>query len=146
LRFNDWGWHLGGPIPIHGLKNRLFFFAGEEWKSIRTATTPTRRTLPARAEMAGNFSDRTTAIYYPGTKTPIPNKNVTPLMTADGRAIMSVYSAMANLAALYTGTPTANNATYQMPNPFDWREDILRVDYRASDHHSVYFRWLHDRY
>src|SRR5262245_21935330 len=31
LKYNNYGWSLGGPA----LKNRLFFFGGEEWKKIR---------------------------------------------------------------------------------------------------------------
>src|SRR6185437_4322533 len=91
LRFNDWGYSFGGPVPVGRLKNRLFFFGGEEWKRIRHSTNASRQTLPTLAEMAGDFSDRTTtSIYYPGTKNPIPNKDLSSLMTPDGKAIMAV--------------------------------------------------------
>ena len=36
LRYNDFGWDLGGPIR----RNKLFFFAGEEWKKIRQDAAP----------------------------------------------------------------------------------------------------------
>ena len=47
---------------------------------------------------------------------------------------------------LYTNTPTSNNATYQAYNPFNWREDIARIDYRITDNQTLYFRYLHDNY
>jgi hypothetical protein len=148
LRFNDYGWSLGGPIAFGPLKKgKLFFFAGQEWKKIRRFTSPSRQTLPTLAELGGDFSDRTnTTIYYPGTKTPIPNKDLSGLMTADGRAVMNVYGAMIKYAAAYSNTPTNNNATYQVLNPFNFREDIARVDWRPGDNHSVYIRYIHDNY
>lgn len=148
LRFNDFGWSFGGPIAVGKLKKgKLFFFGGEEWKKIRRTSNPTRQTMPTLAETQGNFADRTTtSIYYPGTKTAIPNKNLAPLMTPDGRAMMNVYAKMIQLAAGYSNTPTGNNATYQMPNPFNFREDIARTDYRVTDRHSLYFRYLNDNY
>ena len=148
LRFHDYGWNLGGPIVAGPFKKgKLFFFGGQEWKNIRRFTSPTRRTLPTLAEIAGDFSDRrTTNIYYPGTRTPIPDKNLAPLMTPDSRAVMSVYGEMIKYAALYTNLPASNNAIYQVLNPFNWRQDIARLDYRPTDSHSIYFRWLHDRY
>ena len=51
---------------------------------------------------------------------------------------------MIPLAASYTDQPIANNATYQLDNPFDWRQDIIRVDYRFNDSQSLYVRYLHD--
>src|SRR6185437_6344604 len=73
LVFNDFGYAVGGPI----LPDRLFFFAGEEWKRLRQDQSPTQRTTPSSAELAGNFAGLTSGgkpvqLFYPGTKTPIP--------------------------------------------------------------------------
>ncbi len=148
LRFNDYGWSIGGPVAIGPLKKgKLFFFEGEEWKKIRRTTNPTRQTIPDTAEMSGNFSDRSTTVYYPGTKTPIPNKIVpASLITPDGQAVMNVYLAMSKLASVFSNTPTANNVTYQQPNPFNYREDIFRTDWHINDRNTVYFRYIHDAY
>src|SRR5215472_7653106 len=86
LRFNDFGWNLGGPIK----KNKIFFFVGEEWKRLRQQATPSRQTLPTTAQLDGNFGTRT--IYYPGTKNPFPNNTIpASLITPDGRAIANDY-------------------------------------------------------
>jgi hypothetical protein len=142
LRFADFSMNLGGPIR----KNRLFFFAGQEFKRIRRFTSPTRVTLPTLAEIGGDFSDRTNTIRYPGTQTPIPNKDLTGLMTPDGKAVMNVYKAMIAKAALYTNTPTGNNATFQVLNPFNWRQDLVKLDWHPNDKDYVYGRWIHDNY
>jgi hypothetical protein len=68
------------------------------------------------------------------------------LITADGRAIANVYAAMANEAAFYSDKLTSNNALFQLPNPFNFRQEILRLDYRFNEKHTVYGRYLHDDY
>ncbi len=148
LRFNDFGYSIGGPIAVGPLKpGKLFFFAGQEWKRIRQFTAPTRRTLPTLAEIGGDFSDRaTTNIRFPGTTTPIPNKDLRSLITPDGLAIMKVYGAAIQRAALYTNTPTQNNTTFQVLNPFNWRQDYIKINYRMTDRQELYFRWIHDNY
>ena len=143
LRYDDFTMSLGGPIK----KNRLFFFAGQEYKRIRRFTSPSRQTLPTLAEISGDFSDRTTTtIRFPGTQTPVPNKDLSSLMTTDGKAVMAVYKAMIGKAALYTNTPTGNNATFQVLNPFNWRQDIVKLDWHPTDRDYVYGRWIHDNY
>jgi Carboxypeptidase regulatory-like domain len=68
------------------------------------------------------------------------------LITADGRAIASVISAMEARAVSYTDTTSNNNVLFQEPNPFDFRQEILRLDYRFNERHSIYGRYLHDDY
>jgi len=143
LEFNDYGGAVGGPI----LRNRLFFFGGMEFKTLDRQESPQRRTLPMLPELRGDFSARTAPVIDPLTGQPFPG-NVIPQdrITADGRAIANAFEAMIARAAEYNNTPTANNATYQLDFPFDWRQEIIRVDFRANDNHSFYLRYLHDDY
>ena len=83
-------------------------------------------------------ADRTAC--FPGNV--IPSSRITP----EGRAIANTYRAMIPLAVLYNDSPVGNNATYQLDNPFDWRQDIIRLDYRFNESQSLYLRYLHDMY
>ena len=157
--FHNYGGGLGGPI----VRNKLFFFTGMEFRSLDRQESPQRRTLPTRAELQGDFSAR---ILGPDGVAGTPDDNNIPdslrnpatgqafanhvipqsLFTADGRAIANVYDRMIGLAAEYNNAPVANNTTFQLDFPFDWRQDLVRVDYRLNPAHAFYVRYLHDKY
>lgn len=146
LRYNDFGWSVGGPIK----RGKLFFFAGQEWKKIRIAAAAQNLTLPTTAELAGNFSS--TPLPKPLTKPAnapagctIVNNVLSPqCITPNGQAIANVYALMEKQAAAFNNSDTANNTTFQPNNPQNWREDIIRVDFNATDNQNIYFRYLHD--
>jgi hypothetical protein len=139
LRFNDFGYALGGPIQ----KNKLFFFVGEEWKRLRQEANPMRLTVPSNALLNGNFAGQP-QLFFPGTKTPIPGNNISNLITPDGRAIGNVYRTMQGQAQSFTDAAVGNNITYAPNNPLDFREDIVRLDYSINEKNVLYGRWIQD--
>ena len=53
---------------------------------------------------------------------------------------------MQGKAVEFTDTPTANNTTFQEYNPFESRQDIIRIDWQANAKQRIYGRYLHDEY
>ena len=169
LRFNNFGYSFGGPI----FKDKLFFFGGQEWKYIRRLSAAQRRTVPTLAELNGDFSFRlrgpdgvagtaddgvlrdpasnqpctqaNRAGCFGGTNVALRNKIPADRITVDGRAIASVYQNAIALATAFINSPVGNNVTFQQPNPLDYREDLLRIDYKINDKHSLYGRYIKDK-
>ncbi len=155
LEFRNFEGAFGGPI----LKNKLFFFGGQQYRTINRFTNPTRQTLPTTAELNGDFSFRLRGadgvvgtaddgvLRDPQTGQQFAG-NVVPQsrITTDGRAMANIYRAMQGKAAIFTDTPTANNTTFQEYNPFESRQDIIRIDWQATAKQRLYGRYIHDEY
>lgn len=149
VRFNNPDWYLGGPIK----RDKLFFFVGEQWKYLRTVTTPVKVTMPTTAELSGDFRDW----QYNKLNLKVPkgvpagctitNNVLSPqCITPNGAAIAKLYAAMENEAAAFTNVGTGSNTTYQNPNPFDSREDFARLDYVINPKQTIYLRYIHDNF
>jgi hypothetical protein len=165
LRFNNFGWALGGPITIPGKFNssrqKLFFFAGEEFKR-RAQNQLQRATTPTSDERSGIITSTATLLYPsnfpvialrgqpitdPSRATPSnpTGRNIVPkqYITPNGQAIMNIYQSMLGFAGQYIDTPTPNNTTFQLPNPDRRREDIAKVDYQLNQNQRLSFSMLY---
>jgi outer membrane receptor protein involved in Fe transport len=84
FKWNDYGFELDGPVRIPGLldlRNRLFFMANYERRSVRTSSQAVY-SVPTAAMFEGDFSAWPTTIYDPnnldssGSKTPFPGNRI----------------------------------------------------------------------
>jgi len=153
--FNEYGWDLGGPVPFLQPKGKLFIFAGQEWRKVRGSSpglgaATEGQTFPTALEDAGNFSDIALVVHAspnsPAGCTVVANVLSPACITTDGAAIARIYR-LASAVDTIGGLPTiaaSNNVTFNLPNPANLREDIIRADEHANDHQSLYFRYLHD--
>lgn len=176
LRYHNYGYSIGGPLPFFNFgeggpmftsgKDKFFFFAGQEWKTIHRKAATQVRTLPTLAELNGDFSFRlrgadgivgtaddgvlrdpnltgtcsTTnrAACFPGNR--IPTNRITP----DGAAFANVFRQQIAIASSFSNLPVGNNATFQPDSPSDFRQEFIRLDYIINEKHSIYGRYLHD--
>ena len=142
LRFNNFGWTLGGPIYIPGKWNtdrsKLFFFAGMEWKYNHRGQVQLS-TVPTAEERNGDFRnsslpapvDPLTGVPFTGRI--VPNSR----FSLNGPLLLKPYP-LPNFSG-----PGGNYSTAAVSKT-DTREDHLRVDYIISEKTQVMYRYTHD--
>ncbi len=147
LRYNNFGWRLGGPVFIPHLynrdRNKTFFFFGEEWRRTRTASILTAAT-PTTAMRSGDFSaeaarlgqpilDPTTGLQFPNNQIPAGriNKNASILM---------------NQLFPLPNSPNTGFLNYSddAKTSENYRQELVRVDHNFSDKIRLMFRFVHD--
>jgi hypothetical protein len=119
LRYNDFGYTLGGPIWIPGFFNRnrdkLFFFGGQEYKRLRQSSITTV-SVPTTAALAAALAGPTT-----------PNG-----------------IALSNIILTTPGSGTTGNYQYLNSNPLNYSEWLIKVDYNLNAHNQISGHFVHD--
>ena len=147
-RYDNAGATLGGPVPVPRVNaggDRLFFFYSfDGWKSLNPQ--PLRQvTVPTALERAGDFSQsfdlngRLITITDPVTHLPFPG-NVIPAnrINPNGQSLLNIFPAPNALDR----NVTKGNYNYNFQESLDVpkRQNVMRVDYRASNKDSFYVR------
>jgi hypothetical protein len=144
LRFNNFGWTLGGPLYIPGKwnadKNKWFFFAGQEWKYNHQGVAQVS-TVPTQEERAGDFRNSSLpAPIDPLTGQAFSNRLVpSARFSQNGPPLLKPYP-LPNF-----GGPGGNYSVNGV-NRTDTREDLLKVDYILSANTQISYRWTHDEW
>jgi hypothetical protein len=142
LDFNNFGWTLGGPIAwpgFNGDRSKLFFFVGQEWKSLDSQVGQTKvATTPSLLEREGDFSQSPRVPTDPLTGQPFPG-GVIPRnrLSANGLALAARFP---------LPDPGSRNSVTMTPSQVrDIHEDIVRIDLRPRPADNVTGRYIRDR-
>jgi hypothetical protein len=142
LKRNQFGGTVGGRI----IRNKLFFFAGEQSTLQRTAPATNIGFIPTAQMLAGDFTTIASA------QCNTAKKDITlpaSLGFNDNKISPSLFSVPALNILKLPGFPSTNNPCGQISfgrraasNQFD---SLVRVDYQKSDKHSLFVRYLQAR-
>jgi hypothetical protein len=153
LRFNTFGFNVGGPVTFGKVynknKDKTFFFYNMEWRKLIQGGL-VNTTVPSTSEYTGQFS---TPIFVPtaaqvgaGFQAALTGANLTAGQQFPGNKIPASLinpNAAALLAAGVFPSPTSGGQFVGGNKlPTDLREEILRIDHRFSDKFNVFGHFL----
>ena len=157
LRYNIFGWNLGGPVFIPKVYNtdhkKTFFFWNQEWRKFVLGNQIYAPTVP-QAQRHGDFSALGTPITVPNTKDPTMNAKfaaagLTPGRQFPGNKIPA--SLIDPNAALFLASgaiplPSAPNNFFSGSKavPTNVPETILRFDHYFTDKLALMVHYIHD--
>lgn len=155
LDFNDWGYTIGGPVPLPQLKRKLYFFWAEEWNREVDGNTE-NGTVPSAADRSGDLTAY--CAVFTGSCPKVPaylngvgglvagqpfpgNKIPANLFSANG-------SAMVNNFYLQPNTVTQPGTAYPMEGGlnevYNWndywnlRYDDVKINFNPNPKNSLY--------
>jgi hypothetical protein len=162
LRYNAFGFNLGGPVEFKSSNPKTFFFYNQEWRREIQGGSILRSRVPTAAEYGGNLStmlfssggnvvhpvvpatsDPTRLAQYsadgltPGN--PFPNDTI-PSNLFDPNAVLFLKSGFVSTPNTSDGLgyfSGANTDTF-------YREEAARVDHQFTDKLSVFGHFIYD--
>jgi hypothetical protein len=158
LKWNDWGYTLGGPIFIPGhwntSKTKSFFYWSEDWRRYRQGNVVSAGTA-STLERDGNFiqcyGNKTTNPLYD----PVVASGCT-LPSLGGVTYTNVQSMPGYNAQAFANGKDLMDAMYPLPNsgpagwitsssaPTNWRQEQIRIDQNITDKTQAFFRYTQD--
>jgi hypothetical protein len=156
LKRNQFGGTIGGPIK----KDKLFFFLG--WQdTIQRSSNPAETTLPTPAMLAGDFSQCLgstseslgapygPAVGFTALGAPYANPDGDFGYNQTSAAFISpIIKALENHLPVAPGGGAVGSASacgtynYQTPSNFTENQGLARIDYHASDKHTIFGRYF----
>ncbi len=144
LRYNDFGYTVGGPVYIphlyNGREHHTYFFFSQEIRRVITYKPFALTGVPSLDERKGNFAVAVCASVNGSTGK----------CNSAGTQTVAVTSAAAAayLKDIYAGvgTPDAagNLTTAPLRNLFNANQQIIRIDQQVSEKLTAFFRYIND--
>ncbi len=140
LRWNDFGFTIGGPVSFKGYnrdRNKTFFFFSQEWRKIITYAT-FQPTIPTSPMVQGTFTTPVCisfATTCQQTATQIPANLINPISQ---QYLKDIYSKFPLSATSSTGQ------FFLQRNLYNTRQELVRLDHSFSEKFSIWGRFIDD--
>jgi len=133
LKRNQFGGVLGGPV----IKNKLFFFGGDQSTTLRSAPVEGIAFVPTEAMLAGDWTAITSPACNNGRQIPLRapfnNNSINPSMFSP--------AALNLVKRLPAATDSCGRVTYGQIIKSNEHVIVGKVDYQASKKHSLFGRY-----
>ena len=155
LRYNDFGYTVGGPVVIPKLydgRNKTFFFWSQEFRRVITYS-PVTMYLPTADERNGKFPIAICNSVNPNIVTPAAGSN--PASNCNNTAGTTQITTISPLAQAYikdiyskvavpNGTAEPHQFVYNGRNVYNDTQEFVRIDQAFGQKVNVFYRYLHD--
>jgi hypothetical protein len=165
LRYNIFGFNIGGPVTFGKLynpdKKKTFFFYNMEWRKFIFGGSPINQTVPLPSTYGGDFGG--TAVNVPSTTLvtpavlarncpggvlpagivqgqPFPN-NTIPACMLDPNA-QALLTAGGKYGGIFPAPTSGNQFIQPVAVPTNVREEIVRIDHNFTDKFVIYGHYL----
>jgi hypothetical protein len=138
LRYNNFGWTLGGPVPVYrSERNKTFFFFAQEFRRVIASNT-IASVVPTAAEKAGVFAKPVCVAFASNictaTATQIPVLN--PVAVA---YVTDLWSKIPE-----PQDPVSHQLFSVQQSIANHRQELARIDQMFGSRFAVFARYLHD--
>lgn len=141
VRYNDFGYTIGGPIYIPGHynqnKDKTFFFFSQEFRRQIASATVTA-TVPTAAEKAGNFQTPV-CVAFSGTTCTQTGTSITNIDPVAAAYIKDIWSKIPG-----PQDPTTHQLFSPFRSVFNARQELIRIDQLFSPKLQIFGRYIHD--
>ena len=153
LKWNIFGYNLGGPVSIPGHHNsdklKTFFFWSQSWTRFREGTVVSAG-VPSLRMRKGDFSEcnpgsaNFNAVVASGCRVPVNPDNRLPY-PGDAVSIDPNAAAMLNgLIPLPNNGPVGYISAPSLPN--DWRQENIRIDQNIGTNSRLFGRYTQEEH
>lgn len=144
LRYNNFGWTLGGPVVIPHVYNesrqKTFFFFSEEFRRTITYNGTASAEVPTQAQRSGAFAGTVcTAFNAAGTCTTTGHQ-----ITIISPVAQQYMNDIFNKLALPNDATDPNKLNFAVRSLFNFREEMLKIDHVFGPKLTINGKYLHD--
>jgi hypothetical protein len=143
LRYNNFGYTLGGPVFIPGHynqgRNKTFFFWSHEFRRVINYGSTQQSLMPTDDMKKGIFSSPVCVQYNAANTTCLqPANRIDNINPVAAAYIKDVWS------KLPAGNPTDFTVFAIGRNLYNYREELIKIDQNLGPRQAISFRYLHD--